>query len=71
MEENNDIFLVGGDTLLYLSKPVHKIYSTKLFWGHPFSSHVSNDQFFNFPSPCTHLYTFLMTPFYSPSCLHT
>ena len=29
-----------------LAKPVHKKYSTKLFWGNPFSTYVSYDQFF-------------------------
>ena len=24
MEENNDIFLAGGDTLVYLAVPMHK-----------------------------------------------
>ena len=24
MEENNDIFLAGGDALVYLPKPMHK-----------------------------------------------
>ena len=34
MEENNDIFLVGGDALVYLAKPMHKKFSTKLVWSH-------------------------------------
>ena len=28
MEENNDIFLAGGDALVYLAKAMHKKYST-------------------------------------------
>ena len=28
MEENNDIFLAGGDALVYLTGPMHKKYST-------------------------------------------
>ena len=28
MEENSDIFLAGGDTLVYLAVPVHEKYST-------------------------------------------
>ena len=28
-EENNDIFLAGGDTLVYLGEPMDKKYSTK------------------------------------------
>ena len=41
MEENNDIFLAGGDALVYLAVPVHKKYSTTFFWGQPFSMYVS------------------------------
>ena len=37
MEENNDIFYAGGDTLVYLAKPKHKKYSETFVWGHPFS----------------------------------
>ena len=28
MEENNDIFLAGGDALVYLAKAMYKKYST-------------------------------------------
>ena len=28
MEENNDIFLAGGDALVYLAAPMHEKYST-------------------------------------------
>ena len=28
MEENNNIFLAGGDALMYLSKEMHRKYST-------------------------------------------
>ena len=41
MEENNDIFLAGGDVLVYLAGPMHKKYSTTFVWGHPFSNYVS------------------------------
>ena len=44
LEENNDIFLAGGDALVYLAEPMHKKYSTKFVWGHPFSTHVSYDR---------------------------
>ena len=47
MEENNGIFLVGCDALVFLAEPVHKKYSTKFAWVHPFSTYVSYDQFFN------------------------
>ena len=30
MEENNDIFLVGGDALVYLAESTHKKYSTTI-----------------------------------------
>ena len=57
MGETNDIFLVAGDALVYLTEPMHKKYSTKLFWGNPFSTYVSYDRFFNSPPSvrtCTH-----------------
>ena len=41
MEENSDIFLAGGDALVYLVEPVHKKYSTTFVCGHPFSTYVS------------------------------
>ena len=46
MEENNNIFLPGGDALVY-NKPMHNKYSTTFVWGHPFSTDVSYDRFFN------------------------
>ena len=70
MEENNDVFLAGGDALVYLAKPMHKKYSTTFVLGHPFSTYVSYDRFFN-PLP---LYTpvhILDDPLYSPSCVRT
>ena len=41
MEENNDIFLAGGDALLYMAVPMHQKYSATLVWGHQFSTYVS------------------------------
>ena len=41
MKENKDIFLAGGDTLVYLGVPMLKKYSTTFVWGHPFSTYVS------------------------------
>ena len=61
MEENNDIFLAGGDALVYLAVPMHKKYSTTLVWGHPFSTYVFQDEFFNLPLPCKHMYTLRVT----------
>ena len=49
MEKINGIYLVGGDALAYLAEPMYKKYSTKFAWGHPFSTYVSYDQFFNSP----------------------
>ena len=46
IEKNSDTFLAGADALVYLAEPIHKKYSTKLFWGNPFSTYVSYDQFF-------------------------
>ena len=43
-EENNDIFLAGGNALVYLAEPMHKKYSTTLAWGHLFSAYVSYDR---------------------------
>ena len=55
MEENNDIFLAGGDALVYLVKAMHKKYSTfiwyvRILWP-----------IFQLPSPCTLLHPFFMT----------
>ena len=47
MEENNDIFLAGGDALVYLAGPMHKKNFTTFVWGHPISTYVSWDQFLN------------------------
>ena len=62
MEENN-IFVAGDDALVYLNVPVHKKYSTTLVWGHPFSTYVSQEQFFplSFPLPCKHMHAFRLT----------
>ena len=43
LEENDDIFLAGGDSLVYLAEPMHKKYSKTFVWGHPFSTYVSYD----------------------------
>ena len=40
MEENNDIFLAGGDALVYLTGPMKKKYSTTFVWGCTFSTYV-------------------------------
>ena len=38
LEENKNIFLAGGDALVYLAEPMHKQYTTTLVWGHSFST---------------------------------
>ena len=38
MEENNDVFLVDSDVLVYLVEPMHKKYSITFAWGYPFSA---------------------------------
>ena len=56
MEENNGTFLVGCDALVHLAEPMHKKYFATFVWGHPFSTYVSCDRFFN-PSPQLHICT--------------
>ena len=41
MMEENDIFLAGGDALVYLAGPKLKKSSTTYVWGHLFSTYVS------------------------------
>ena len=41
MEENNGIFLAGGDALVYLAVPKHEEYCTTFVWGSPFTTFVS------------------------------
>ena len=60
MEENN-IFLAGSDALMYLAGPMRKKYT--FVWGHPFSTYYLMTDFFNPPPPCTHMYSFTITPF--------
>ena len=70
MEENNDIVLAGGDALAYLAEPMDKKYYTTFFWDHLLvRTYLMTD--FSTPSPCTHLYTFWMTPLHAPSCVRT
>ena len=71
MEENNDIFLVGCDALVYLAEPMYKKYFTKLFWGNLFSTYVSYDRFFNSPLPVRTFTHFWWPPLHSPSCIGT
>ena len=60
MEGNNEIFLAGYNALWYQAGPIHKKYSIKFIWGHPFSTFRFQDQFFD-PSqipPCSHMFAF-------------
>ena len=41
MEENNNIFLVGGDALVHLTVPMDRKFSRIFVWDHPFSTYVS------------------------------
>ena len=43
MEENKDIFLDGGDALVYLAEPIYKKYSTQFGWCHLFSTYLMTD----------------------------
>ena len=61
MEENSDIFVAGGDALVYLALPMRKKNSTTFVWDHPFRTYVSQNQFFNSPLPCKHMYKFRVT----------
>ena len=63
MEENNDIFLAGGDALVYLAVALHKKYSTKCVWGiHLVRTYLSTD----FSTPvflvCIESYCFCRNP---------
>ena len=62
MEGNNEIFLAGGDALVHLAEPMHKKYSTKLFWGNLFSTYVSYDRLFNSSLPVHTLHIFDVLP---------
>ena len=57
VEENNNIFLAGGEALVYLAEPMHKKYSRTFVPGHPFSTYVCSDQSFN-PAPSPQIRTF-------------
>ena len=67
MEENNDIFLAGGDALVYLAKPMHKNIPQHLFVAiHLVRTYLMTNFQPPPPSPSMHLYTFWMTPFILP-----
>ena len=70
MEENNDIFLAGGDALVYLAKPMHKKYSTIFVWSNPLIRYVSYDQMFT-PLPLYAPVHNLNVPLQSSNCVRT
>ena len=62
MEENNDIFLAGGDALVHLAKSMQKRYFWKFIWAHLFSTYVSYDRFFNSLLPYAPLHILCDSP---------
>ena len=70
MEENNYIFLAGGDALVYLAEPVYKNIPQHLFGAiHLVRTYLMTN--FSTPSSCADLYTSSMAPLHSPSCIRT
>ena len=71
-EESNDIFVAGGDALVYLAKPMHKKYSKTFVRNHPLSTYISYDRFFK-PIPLYALVNILddspLRPLHSSSCV--
>ena len=43
-EENNDIFVAGGDALVYLAELMHKKYSASFVWDHPLITYISYER---------------------------
>ena len=65
-KKNNNIFLAGGDVLVYLAEPVHKKYSTTFVWAiHSVRTYFMTN--FLTPSPSTHIYTFWTTILIPPA----
>ena len=62
MEENNDIFLAGGDAIVYLAGPMHKKNIPQHFFGaiHLVRTYLRTD-FSTSPPPCKHMYAFRVT----------
>ena len=58
MQENNDVFPDGDDTLRYLVGPVHKKYSMIFIWGNL----LTNFLILSHIPPCAHMYTFRVPP---------
>ena len=59
MEENNDIFLAGGDALVYLAGPMHKKKNSQHLFGAIYVVRTYLRTNFSTPLPlisiCTHL----------------
>ena len=60
MEENNNIFFPGSDALVYLTKLMHKKYSTT-FFGAIHLVRMYLRTIFQPSPPCKHLYAFRVT----------
>ena len=62
MEENKDIFLAGGDTLVYLTVPMHKKYSTEFVGDiHLVRTYLFFNDFSTPLLPCKDMYAFRVT----------
>ena len=71
MEENNDIFLAGGDALVYLAGPMHKKNIPQHLFGaiHLVRTYLMTD--FSIPLPQFAPVQILECPLHSPSCVRT
>ena len=70
MEKNYDIFLAGGDALVYLTKPMLKKYSTTWFGAiHLVRTYLMTN--FSIPLPQYVPAHILGDPLHSPSCVRT
>ena len=61
MEENNDIFFAGGDTLVYLVLPVHENITQHLFGAIHLVRMYLRTNFSTPCLPCKHIYAFRVT----------
>ena len=61
MEENNDIFLAGGDVLVYLAEPMHKKNIPQHCLGPSIQCVRILGPIFQPPSSCKHMYAFRVT----------
>ena len=61
VEENNGIFLAGGDALVYLDRPMHKKYSQYFLGAIHLVRTYFRTNFLTPPPPCKNMYTFRVT----------